>query len=193
MTTAVLGALADPTRRRVFAILNAQGPVAVVEIARQVPVSRPAVSQHLKVLTDVGLATAHQVGRRRLYRAVPAGLKPLRQWLERQWDAALDEFEQAAREDAIMETGISLPPIVKTRTVPIPPERAFALFTERMGDWWPTTSHSISASADAGIRFEGRVGGRVVELTPDGEEHAWADVLAWDPPHRFALSWHPTE
>jgi len=93
----------------------------------------------------------------------------------------------------MMNTGVNLPPIVKTKTVPLRPNKAFELFTERMGEWWPTQSHSISGSADAGVRFEGRSGGRVVELAPDGAEYAWADILAWDPPRRFVLSWHPSE
>jgi uncharacterized protein YndB with AHSA1/START domain len=60
-----------------------------------------------------------------------------------------------------------------------------------MGEWWPLVTHSISGSADADVRFEGRVGGRVIEVLPDGDECAWADVLAWDPPERIMLSWHP--
>jgi hypothetical protein len=71
-------------------------------------------------------------------------------------------------------------------------EQAFELFTARMGEWWPLATHSISASAATGVRFEGRIGGRVVELAEDGSEFVWAAVIAWDPPHRFALAWHPT-
>lgn len=84
-------------------------------------------------------------------------------------------------------------PIRKTRQVECDLATAFELFTARMGEWWPTSSHSISAAADARIRFEGWVGGRVVEITPDGIEHPWADVISWDPPHRFMLAWHPTQ
>ena len=87
-----------------------------------------------------------------------------------------------------------IPPVQKTCTVPLPPERAFDLFTARMGEWWPVATHSISADAAAvrALRFEGRVGGRVVEVTAGGQEYSWADVLAWNPPTRFVLSWHPT-
>lgn len=83
-------------------------------------------------------------------------------------------------------------PIRKIRHLPIDPERAFRLFTTGMGRWWPLTSHSIAGDDAIDVRFEGRVGGRVVEITRDGTEHSWADVLAWDPPHRLVLSWHPT-
>jgi len=82
-------------------------------------------------------------------------------------------------------------PILKTRVVPLTVAEAFEMFTARMGDWWPMTSHSISGSADATVRFDGRIGGSVVETAPTGEEWSWAEVTAWDPPHRFVLSWHP--
>ena len=84
-----------------------------------------------------------------------------------------------------------LEPIVKERTVSLDPKRAFELFTSRIGEWWPLATHSIGGKADAAVRFDPVVGGRVVETLPDGTEYAWADVLAWDPPERFVLSWHP--
>jgi uncharacterized protein YndB with AHSA1/START domain len=83
-------------------------------------------------------------------------------------------------------------PIRKTREVPLDPAAAFDLFTIRMGSWWPLDGHSIAQEHASGVRFEPRVGGRVVELTDDGVEHRWADVIAWDPPYRFALAWHPS-
>ena len=82
-------------------------------------------------------------------------------------------------------------PVRKRRDVPLTPDRAFELFTDRMGEWWPLPTHSIAERDATGIRFEGRVGGRVVELTADGTEHVWAEVRTWDPPHRLVLSWHP--
>ncbi len=83
-------------------------------------------------------------------------------------------------------------PVRKTRYVPLDPAAAFDLFTARMGEWWPLVTHSISGSTEAEIRFEEHVGGRVVEITPDGAEYSWAGVLAWEPPHRFVLAWHPS-
>ena len=82
-------------------------------------------------------------------------------------------------------------PVRKSCEVALAPEAAFELFTTRMGEWWPLGSHSIAQVDATGVRFEGRVGGRVVELTRDGAEQSWADVIAWDPPHRFVLAWHP--
>ena len=84
-------ALADPTRRRVFEKVAAQpGPVS--SIARGMPVSRPAVSQHLKVLKQAGLVHDAAHGTRRVYRIDPAGLGPLRAWLDRFWDEALTSY-----------------------------------------------------------------------------------------------------
>lgn len=89
-----------------------------------------------------------------------------------------------------MET---IPAVVRTVEVGADPERAFAVFTDRMGEWWPLAEYSMREEHAVGVRFEGRVGGKVVELVDDGSECEWADVLVWDPPHRLVLAWHPTE
>ena len=92
-------ALADPTRRRVFERL-APGPLPVGEIARGLPVSRPAVSQHLKVLKDAGLVTDRAEGTRRVYAIDPQGLGAMRAWLDQFWDGALEAFKaEVERED----------------------------------------------------------------------------------------------
>lgn len=85
-------ALADPTRRRVFERLKS-GPRAVGEIARGLPVSRPAVSQHLKVLKEAGLVADRPEGTRRVYHIDPHGLGALRKWLDQFWDHALAAFQ----------------------------------------------------------------------------------------------------
>ncbi len=87
-----LAALADPTRRTVFERLKT-GPHAVAEIARGMPVSRPAVSQHLKVLKEAGLVSDRPEGTRRVYYIEPHGLGALRQWLDQFWDQALAAFQ----------------------------------------------------------------------------------------------------
>ena len=89
-----LTALADPTRRAIFERL-AGGPRAVGELASQLPVSRPAVSQHLKVLKEAGLVSDRAVGTRRLYRVDPGGVGALRDYLDRFWDQALTAFKGA--------------------------------------------------------------------------------------------------
>jgi DNA-binding transcriptional ArsR family regulator len=92
-----LEALGDPTRRAILERLL-DGPLAVVEIARTLPVSRPAVSQHLKVLKDVGLVTDQADGTRRLYAIDRAGLAAIREYFDRFWDKALDDFRRVAEE-----------------------------------------------------------------------------------------------
>jgi DNA-binding transcriptional ArsR family regulator len=87
-----LTALADPTRRRVFEQLRS-GAKPVGRIAAGMPVSRPAVSQHLRVLKEAGLVREKQDGTRRLYSIDPRGLGPLRRWLDQFWDHALDAFK----------------------------------------------------------------------------------------------------
>ena len=87
-----LEALGDPTRRAVFERLRL-GPLPVGEIARGLPVSRPAVSQHLRVLKGAGLVTDRQEGARRLYRIEPDGLSELRAYLDRFWDQALAAYK----------------------------------------------------------------------------------------------------
>ena len=86
-----LAALADPTRRRVFERLKS-GPKAVGAIARGLPVSRPAVSQHLKVVKEAGLVADRPEGTRRVYYIDPDGLGTLRKWLDQFWDEALAAF-----------------------------------------------------------------------------------------------------
>jgi|SRR5437588_6126468 DNA-binding transcriptional ArsR family regulator len=93
-----LAALADPTRRRVFERLRS-GPKPVARIARGLPVSRPAVSQHLKVLKEAGLVTDRPEGTRRVYQIDPDGLGALRAWLDRFWDEALLAFKAEAESD----------------------------------------------------------------------------------------------
>jgi DNA-binding transcriptional ArsR family regulator len=95
-------ALGDPTRKTIFELL-ADRPRAVGELANELPVSRPAVSQHLRVLKDAGLVVDRPVGTRRIYRVDPDGLAALRADLERFWGKALGAYkaavEQPSKED----------------------------------------------------------------------------------------------
>jgi DNA-binding transcriptional ArsR family regulator len=90
-----LGLLGDPTRRAIFELL-ARRPCSVGELAQQLPVSRPAVSQHLRVLKDGGLVVSRAEGTRRVYRLNPEGVDALRAWLDRVWAEALTAFHKAA-------------------------------------------------------------------------------------------------
>ena len=90
-------ALGDPTRRAIFERLVAQ-PLAVGELARELPISRPAVSQHLKVLKDAGLVVDRHAGTRRIYRVDPHGIAAMRTELDRFWTAALANFKDIVEE-----------------------------------------------------------------------------------------------
>jgi len=87
-------ALGDGTRRAIFELLG-DGPRPVGEIARRLPVTRPAVSQHLKVLKEAGLVLDHQVGTRRLYQLNPDGVGALRAYFDRFWNRSLVAFKDA--------------------------------------------------------------------------------------------------
>jgi len=93
LTDEMWSALGDPTRREIFERL-AERPRAVGELAAGLPVSRPAVSQHLKVLKDAGLVVDRPLGNRRIYRVDPDGLDALRAQLDRFWSRALSTFKE---------------------------------------------------------------------------------------------------
>jgi DNA-binding transcriptional ArsR family regulator len=90
-----MNALGDPTRRAIFEQLAA-GPKPVGELAKTLPVSRPAVSQHLRVLKSAGLVAERPQGTRRVYRVDPQGLIALRAYFESFWDGALADFKAEA-------------------------------------------------------------------------------------------------
>jgi DNA-binding transcriptional ArsR family regulator len=96
----VLDALGDGTRRQIVDVLRG-GPETVGRIAEQVGVSRPAVSQHLRVLQDCHVVDYTRVGTRHVYRVDPAGVRDLRDWLDGFWDGVLDQFARHATEGAV--------------------------------------------------------------------------------------------
>ena len=91
-----LGLLGDPTRRAIFELL-ARRPCTVGELAQQLPITRSAVSQHLRVLEDGGLVVSQAEGTRRIYRLNPDGVTALRVYLDRVWEEALTAFAKAAQ------------------------------------------------------------------------------------------------
>lgn len=95
----MLDALGDGTRRSILGRLQ-DGPAAVSQLAAGLPVSRPAVSQHLRVLLGAGLVSYDEEGTRNIYRIEPDGLAVLRAWLDDFWATALDRFEAHARQRA---------------------------------------------------------------------------------------------
>jgi len=98
MNDRVFAALADPTRRAVLERI-AQSPLSVGALAADLPVSRPAVSQHLKVLKDAGLVIDEARGTARIYRIDPEGLGPIRRWLDQQWERSLQNFKRLAEQE----------------------------------------------------------------------------------------------
>jgi len=107
---AALDALGDPTRRQIVERLRS-GPVPVGTLAHGLPVGRPAVSKHLKVLQGAGLVEHRSVGTRNLYALAPGGLDVVQRWLTEQWDGVLGAFashaEQAERAEGPAEDGSS--------------------------------------------------------------------------------------
>jgi DNA-binding transcriptional ArsR family regulator len=93
-----MAALADPTRRAIFERLR-EGPRAVGELAQDLPVSRPAVSQHLRVLKEAGLVSERRNGTRRLYRIEPDAVAELRAYFDEFWSQALEAFKAAAESE----------------------------------------------------------------------------------------------
>ena len=179
-----MDALGDPTRRAIFERLQS-GPRAVGELAHELPVSRPAVSQHLRVLKDAGLVRDRADGTRRLYQIDPAGLAVLRSYLETFWDVALSDFRAAAeheREERRMSTQMTIEPIVRSVTVRCPLQRAFEVYTDGIGRWWPLDTHSVAVGSGGkavNAVIEPRAGGRMFEVQADGREAPWGTVDVW--------------
>jgi len=90
-----MAALSDPTRLQIVQVLS-KGPTSVGDIARRVPVSRPAVSQHLRILEDAGLVTHRPAGTRHMYRLDPRGIAAMRAYLDSLWQRALTQFKAEA-------------------------------------------------------------------------------------------------
>jgi uncharacterized protein YndB with AHSA1/START domain len=88
-------------------------------------------------------------------------------------------------------TDVDISPLEFTVDVEQPIDAAFTLFTEKIGTWWPTKTHSIGEDRVAELVFEPRVGGRLFERLDDGTEYAWGEVLVWEPPTRVTITWHP--
>jgi len=82
-------------------------------------------------------------------------------------------------------------PLRKQITVALEPGAAFELFTMGMSRWWPMATHSCFEAQAQRIEIEPRAGGHVVEHATDGRRAEWGRVLDWEPPHRFAMTWHP--
>lgn len=85
----------------------------------------------------------------------------------------------------------TIAPVMRTINVSAPVDKAFKVFTEGMGAWWPLEVHSLYLERAETVTFDPVVGGRVTERSADGEEANWAEVLVYEPPSRFVLAWKP--
>ena len=180
-------ALADPTRRAIFERL-ARGPHAVGELADEFPVSRPAVSQHLRVLKDAGLVADRREGNRRLYRVDPRGVGGNARLPRLVLERCARRLPKGRRaEGSNMTDQATIEAARQSVTVPLTPERAYDLFVDEFDSWWPKGSHTV---ADAtGVVLEAREGGRWGELDAQGEFSPWGSVLAAQRPDRILLAW----
>ena len=184
----VLDALGDPTRRAVLELLRG-GERSVRELTDATEVSQPAVSQHLRVLREAGLVTVRARGHpppprgrpRRPRRAAGLG----RRLLGRRPRG----LRRARRGRGPVVTGTaSRPPVLRAAHVARPVDEAFAVFTDRIGAWWPLPTHGVFGADAGGLAFED---GLLVERATDGRTTVWGEVVRWEPPHRLVLTWHP--
>lgn len=180
-------ALGDHTRRQIVGRL-AHGAASVGELARTLPVGRPAVSMHLRVLREAGLVSARAEGTRRLYQLQPDALAAVRDYLDWYWTQALESFKQhvEAEGDKPMQPELK---VTKSIVVDVPPKRAFEFFLAQER-WWPIATHHMAEPPGESAVLEPFVGGRWYERAHDGSETDWGTVLAFEPPDRILLTWH---
>lgn len=174
----IFAALADPTRRAVLERLR-DGPLSVIYIARPIPVSRPAVSQHLGVLLAAGLVEMRSRGTRHIYALAPDGAAPLLDWL-----------------GSLSAPAAHVGPVAGLRrelTTRLTPAEAWRLFCEDIAIWWPVARVSLSALAGGalpqGVTLDARPGGRLAEVLFDGSRGDWAQVTEARPGALLALEW----
>ncbi|CTQ50852.1 ArsR/SmtB family transcription factor [Jannaschia donghaensis] len=175
---AILTALADPTRRAVLDRLRG-GALPVGRIADGLPVSRPAVSQHLKVLLEAGLVSMTTSGTRNHYALVSGGAAPLVDWLG-------DLHATCIAPDPV-------PGWYRSLTTRLSVAETWQLFCEDIAIWWPVARISLSAQNDGALPqvvvLDAKAGGRLREVLFDGTEGTWATVTAAQRPARIDLDW----
>jgi DNA-binding transcriptional ArsR family regulator/uncharacterized protein YndB with AHSA1/START domain len=184
-----LATLGEPTRRLIVERL-ARGPLSVNEIADRLPVGRPAVSMHLRVLKDAGLVLDRRVGTQRLYQLNPEALAALRDYLDWYWTQALRTYKQAVEQRDEGGTAVMAPELKVTKSivVEVPRVQAFEFFI-RQEAWWPAQTHHLAESPGETVILEPFVGGRWFERASDGRECDWGTVLVWEPPRRIVVTW----
>jgi DNA-binding transcriptional ArsR family regulator/uncharacterized protein YndB with AHSA1/START domain len=186
---ACLTTLGEPSRRLIIERL-ARGPLSVHEIAERLPVGRPAVSMHLRVLKAAGLVLDRRMGTRRLYQLNPEALAALRDYLDWYWTQALATYKQAVEQQEQGDTVFMVPELKVTKSivVAVPRVQAFEFFI-RQEVWWPVQTHHLAEPPGETVILEPFVGGRWFERWHDGRECDWGTVLVWEPPRRIVVTW----
>ena len=177
---AQLDAVGDATRRAILARLR-NGPMPVGKLARGFPMSRPAISQHLRVLKEANLVIDRPDGNKRLYELNPQAFASLREYFDEFWAVALERIQATGGKPQTEETAVTMTetsppstttPVRKTVTVKASVERAFEVFTSDFDSWWPR-SHHIGKSPMTKAIIEEKVGGRCYSEQVDGTECDW--------------------
>jgi DNA-binding transcriptional ArsR family regulator len=181
-------ALGDPHRRKILSLLG-HGDMSVQEIATALPISRPAVSRHLRLLKRARLVAEEPQGTRRIYHLQEQGMQAVQAYLGEVWGAAASRFRLVA-ENTEGKIGGMIEPLRLSFHVACSVEHAFSVWTSGIGTWWPT-DHTVAGLADLFVVLEGGTGGRIYERSPDGVEHDWGEVTVWEPPTRLGYLWHP--
>jgi DNA-binding transcriptional ArsR family regulator/uncharacterized protein YndB with AHSA1/START domain len=186
---AALGLLGDPTRRLIFTLLG-QAPCSVTELAAQLPVTRPAISQHLTLLKSCGLLRSQARGTRRIYKVDPERASALIDHLHRTafpWPPT--RHRPLSPRDAVPgAAGGAALPVRSSTTVPARRERAFAAFTAGLRTWWPPGFH-LGATEPVDFCLEPWAGGGWFERAADGSRCDWGRITTWDRPRRLVASW----
>lgn len=190
MSNQLLDLVGDPTRRSILELLRRR-PRSVAALADELPVSRPAVSKHLKLMLEAGLVGVTQRGTRRIYRIRPETFGEIVRYWDGFWTGVLDEFKRHAENEEERMTEKTGLVVRKEIVVERSRDDAFRIFTTEMAQWWPTATHSIHGDAVTDVLFETHVDGRIAEVTTDGAIVEWGRVLEWDAPGGFTVSWKP--
>jgi DNA-binding transcriptional ArsR family regulator/uncharacterized protein YndB with AHSA1/START domain len=184
----VLDLLGDATRRRILELLRGN-PSSVAAIAGALPVSRPAVSKHLRMLKEAGLVTDRAEGTRRIYRLRPEGFRSVVAYWDGFWDETLTRFKEH------VEGGIEMTDtqqaIHKEVLIGAAQEDTFRMFTQEMAAWWPFEGKQVIEAAKDAVVIEPFPGGRIYERAVDGREAEWGSVQEYVAPSRLVLRWHP--
>jgi DNA-binding transcriptional ArsR family regulator len=185
-------ALGDPNRRAIVELLRT-GDRSVSELADALPISRPAVSRHLRLLKQAGLVADRAEGTRRLYRLDDEGIAAVRAYLEHVWGKPRPGAGSSPRTQANGQDGTPLDRADRADRDRVRGRLLARARLRHLGEQdlaVVARSHSMSSAPGLVVTFESRAGGRIYERTPDGTEHDWGEVLAWEPPRRLAYLWH---